>query len=117
MRLKNPGIRLGLACLVAASAGLSLAIISISKILLVIAVLPILLLGKKPTVDAVMLDWRKMDTPIARAGQSVLVALVISCLVNSSLYDVYIGDFFCLSLGVLLVYGARGRATPQLQES
>lgn len=57
-------------------------------------------------LGAVMLDLHKMDLPVARAGQSVLVALVLSCLLNSSLSDAYIGDFFCLSLGVLLVYGA-----------
>ena len=66
-------------------------------------------------LSAVMLDLRKMDMPIARAGQSVLVALVISNLFNSSLYDAYIGDFFCLSLGVLLAYGARSRYESQGQ--
>ena len=68
-------------------------------------------------MTAVMLDLRKMDTPVGRAGLSVLVALAIACLFNSSLYDAYIGDFFCLSLGVLLAYGARSCATPQLQKS
>jgi O-antigen ligase len=66
-------------------------------------------------LSAVMLDLRKMDTPIVRAGLSVLVALAISCLFNSSLYDAYIGDFFCLSLGVLLAYGARSRYESQGQ--
>ncbi len=56
---------------------------------------------------AVLLDLRKMERPIARAGQSVLLALAVSCLFNSSLYDAYIGDFFCVSLGILLVYGFR----------
>ena len=68
-------------------------------------------------MTAVMLDLRKMDTPVGRAGLSVLVALAIACLFNSSLYDAYIGDFFCLSLGVLLAYGARSCATPQTQNS
>jgi len=58
---------------------------------------------------AVLLDLRKMDRPVARAGQSVLLALAVSCLFNSSLYDAYIGDFFCVSLGVLLAYGFHGR--------
>lgn len=56
-------------------------------------------------LGAVMRDLCKMSLPVARAGQSVLVALALSCLLNSSLFDAYIGDFFCLSLGVLLVYG------------
>jgi O-antigen ligase len=58
---------------------------------------------------AVLLDLRKMESPIARAGQSVLLALAVSCLFNSSLYDAYIGDFFCVSLGVLLAYGFHSR--------
>ncbi len=56
---------------------------------------------------AVGRDFCRVDAPVARAGFSVLWALVLSCLLNSSLYDAYIGDFFCLSLGVLLVYGLR----------
>ena len=68
-------------------------------------------------LGAVMLDLLKMAPPVARAGQSVLAALVVSCLFNSSLYDAYIGDFFCLSLGVLLAYGIRSRDVPRRQES
>lgn len=68
-------------------------------------------------LGAAMLDFLKMDTPIARAGQSVLAALVVSCLFNSSLYDAYIGDFFCLSLGVLLTYGIHSRAASPQKES
>lgn len=64
-------------------------------------------------ICAGMLDLRKMDTPIVLAGMSVLVALAISCLFNSSLYDAHIGDFFCLSLGVLLVYGFHSREASQ----
>lgn len=68
-------------------------------------------------LGAVMLDLLKMDRSVARAGQSVLAALAVSCLFNSSLYDAYIGDFFCLSLGVLLAYGIRSRAASLLKES
>jgi hypothetical protein len=56
-----------------------------------------------------MVDFLKVDSPVARAGQSVLAALAVSCLFNSSIYDDLIGDFFCLSLGVLLAYGIRTR--------
>ena len=59
-------------------------------------------------LGAVMKDLLKMDEPVARAGQSVLAALVVSCLFNSSLYDANIGSFFCLTLGVLLAYGTHG---------
>ena len=64
----------------------------------------LLLLG---FMGSALLDFLKMDAPIARAGQSVLAALVVSCLFNSSLFDAYIGDFFCIALGVLLTYGIR----------
>lgn len=66
---------------------------------------------------AILFDLRKMDRPIARAGQSVLLALAVSCLFNSSLYDAYIGDFFCVSLGVLLAYGFHGREVTLGQHS
>jgi O-antigen ligase len=59
---------------------------------------------------AVLVDLSKMNASVARAGQSVLVALVISCLFNSTLSDAYIGDFFCLSLGVLLASGIHLRS-------
>lgn len=67
----------------------------------------IFLLGS--LLGAILFDLRKMDRPVARAGQSVLLALIVSCLFNSSLYDAYIGDFFCVSLGVLLAYGFHSR--------
>ena len=60
-------------------------------------------------LGAVLHDLKKMPVPVARAGQSVVAALVLSCLLNSSIYDAYIGDFFCLSLGVLLTFGLRSR--------
>jgi O-antigen ligase len=62
MKLRNPGLRLGLVCLAAASAGWSLVIISISKVLLVITVLPALLSGKRPVVEGMPLQ--KMCSPL-----------------------------------------------------
>jgi O-antigen ligase len=56
---------------------------------------------------AVLSDLSRMDKRVARAGLSVLVALVISCLFNSTLSDAYIGDFFCISIGILLAFGIR----------
>lgn len=60
-------------------------------------------------MGSLMKDFLEMDAPIARAGQSVLAALVVSCLFNSSLYDANIGSFFCLTLGVLLAWGIQSR--------
>jgi O-antigen ligase len=52
--------------------------------------------------------WRdslKMQTPYARATQSAVLALAVACLFNSSLYDAYIGTFFCVLTGLLLALG------------
>ena len=71
-------------------------------------------------LSAVVLDFLKMDPPVARAGQSAVVALAVSCLFNSSIFDAYIGDFFCLLIGVLLAYGVNSRQnlpTPKLHSS
>lgn len=74
----------------------------------------LLLLG---FMGSALLDFLKMDAPIARAGQSVLAALVVSCLFNSSLFDAYIGDFFCIALGVLLTYGIRSNVVSLQKKS
>jgi O-antigen ligase len=50
-------------------------------------------------------DTLKMATPCSRALQSTLLALVVACLFNSSLYDAQIGDFFCVLIGLLLALG------------
>ncbi len=51
-------------------------------------------------------DTLKMDVMTARAVQSVLAALTIACLFNSIIYDALIGDFFCVTLGLLLALGS-----------
>ena len=54
--------------------------------------------------------WRdalQMGEPCARATQSVLAALAVACLFNSSIYDALIGDFFCVAIGLLLALGLR----------
>ena len=50
-------------------------------------------------------DAIAMQTAESRATLSVLAAFAISCLFNSSLYDAYIGDFFCVAFGILLAFG------------
>lgn len=59
---------------------------------------------------AVRRDALRMRTPTARATQSVLAALAIACLFNSSLFDATIGDFFCVALGLMLALGWQTRA-------
>ncbi len=54
---------------------------------------------------SLFVDSAKLATPVARAMQSTLLALAIACLFNSTLYDALIGDFFCITLGLLLALG------------
>lgn len=46
---------------------------------------------------------------IGHATLSVLVAIAVACLFNSSLYDDLMGDYLCVSLGLLLALGAQSR--------
>lgn len=48
-----------------------------------------------------------MPVPYRRTLLSVLLGLALACLFNCSLYDALIGDFFCLTLGLLLALGLR----------
>lgn len=68
---------------------------------------PLLLVG---LIISVYRDIRHFATPIARATLSVLVAMTIACMLNSALYDGLIGDFFVVTLGLLMALGIRTRA-------
>lgn len=50
-------------------------------------------------------DSRQFDTPITLAAWSVLAACAVACMFNSVLYDDLIGDYFCISLGLLFSLG------------
>ena len=54
---------------------------------------------------SVLRDTWLADKASRRAAQSVLAALAVSCLFNSSIYDALIGDFFCVVLGLMLALG------------
>lgn len=54
---------------------------------------------------SILRDSLRMNQPCARATQSTLAALAITCLFNASIYDAQIGDFFCVLLGLLLALG------------
>ena len=62
---------------------------------------------------SVFLDTRHMEPAVARAAQSTLAALMVACLFNSSLYDALIGDFFCVTLGLLLALGIYPKLGPK----
>jgi len=52
-------------------------------------------------------DARQFPAPVMRATVSVTAVMAVGCLFNSSLYDALIGDYFCITLGVLLALGLR----------
>ena len=58
---------------------------------------------------ALIADAQRMRKNEARALFSAVMALAIAGLFNSSLYDSYIGDFFCIVIGLLLALGLRER--------
>lgn len=58
-------------------------------------------------VASLVRDALAFNPPVMRATLSVVAVMVIACLFNSSLYDALIGDFFCVTLGLLLALGAR----------
>ena len=63
----------------------------------------ILLLG---LMISMLRDTLAFETAIARATQSTVAGLSVACLFNSSLYDALIGDFFCVTIGLLFALGA-----------
>ena len=63
---------------------------------------------------ALLRDSTQLSGPYARAMQSALLALVIACLLNSSIYDAQIGDFFCILTGLLLAAGLANNSAPAL---
>jgi O-antigen ligase len=69
---------------------------------------------------SVLRDSAGMEKPYARATQSALLALAVACLFNASIYDALIGDFFCVSIGLLLALGlskpANEASAPPQQE-
>lgn len=58
-------------------------------------------------LSALVRDALKFERPVMRATLSVVAVMVVGCLFNSSLYDALIGDFFCVTLGLLLALGVR----------
>lgn len=73
---------------------------------------PLLLLT---LIACLVRDAMRFKTSIARATISVVAAMAVACMFNSSLYDSLIGDFFCVALGLLIALGVRGATTPSDQ--
>ncbi|UUZ73633.1 O-antigen ligase family protein [Polaromonas sp. P1(28)-8] len=60
---------------------------------------------------AMIRDSWTMEKPYARVVQSTVVALAVACLFNASIYDALIGDFFAVTLGLLLALGLTANAS------
>jgi O-antigen ligase len=58
-------------------------------------------------MTGILRDARCFETSAARSSVSVLTALFIACQFNSALYDSLIGDYFCITLGLLMALGLR----------
>jgi O-antigen ligase len=54
-------------------------------------------------------DAKQMTPGSQRAVISVLIAMLVSCIFNSALYDAQIGDYLCVALGLALALGAADR--------
>lgn len=63
---------------------------------------------------ALVHDALRFEVSVSRAALSVVAVMVVACLFNSSLYDALIGDFFCVTLGLLLALGVRRTDTKAL---
>ena len=55
----------------------------------------------------VVRDALRFSTACKRATLSVTAAMAMACLFNSALYDDLMGDYLCVSLGLLLALGLR----------
>lgn len=55
----------------------------------------------------ILRDAQHFATPIRQTTLSALAVMAVACLFNSSLYDALMGDFLCVSLGLLLALGLR----------
>lgn len=56
-------------------------------------------------------DALRFRTAISRSTISVVAVMAVACLFNSALYDSLIGDFFCISVGLLIALGIRSEST------
>ncbi len=62
-------------------------------------------------VASLVRDALRFDPALMRATVSIVAVMVVACSFNSSLYDALIGDFFCVTLGLLLALGIRTKSS------
>ncbi len=54
-------------------------------------------------------DAMRFPRSIQYATLSVVASMALACMFNSTLYDDWIGDFFCITLGLLFALGVRSQ--------
>ena len=69
---------------------------------------PLLLLG---LLLCIARDALRFRPPVRHALLGVVAATAVACLFNSALYDDLMGDYFCVSLGLLMALGLRSVRT------
>ena len=62
---------------------------------------------------SVVVDGRQLPVAERHALWSVVAVLASVCLINSTLYDALIGDYFCMLIGVLLAMGLKRSDAPR----
>lgn len=60
----------------------------------------------------ILRDALRFTPVVQRALIGVVAATAVACLFNSALYDDLMGDYFCVSLGLLMAWGVRSMAPP-----
>lgn len=60
------------------------------------------------------IDAARFTESVARAAWSLLAACAVVCMFNSALYDDLLGDYFCITLGLLFALGRHSRSATSL---
>ena len=61
---------------------------------------------------ACLRDAQYFPTSVQRALCSVIAAMAVACLFNSAVYDDLMGDYFCITVGLLMALGIRTQGDP-----
>ena len=61
---------------------------------------------------ACLRDAREFPASVKRALYSVIAAMAVACLFNSAVYDDLMGDFLCITVGLLMALGIRSKRDP-----
>lgn len=60
---------------------------------------------------AMLRDAMRFSIGIQQTTISIVAAMAVACMFNSTLYDDLMGDYFCISLGLLMALGMRSAST------